>query len=103
MRAWPGRRAGAEVLGGVQDPPGRGAAACADCAAAARELWLLLDAACPGCLARDVGRGPLFFAAQGAGELTPAYLAQLRAAKLRHAQVVAARAADWMCRLPQAG
>lgn len=77
---------------------------CADCAAAARGLWLVLCQACAGCRARGVGRGPLFFEAQQAGELTPAYLAQLRAARLRHAQVGAARAADWMCRrAPQAG
>lgn len=71
---------------------------CPDCEAAAVRLHHSYIASCRGCTARAIGRQPPFFESARFGFLTPQYQAQLLALGLTHAEVKAARAADFESR-----
>jgi hypothetical protein len=68
---------------------------CQDCEAAAVRLHHSYIASCRGCTARAIGRQPPFFESQRFGFLTPQYQAQLQGLGVTHAEVKAARAADY--------
>lgn len=63
----------------------------------------MIQAGCPGCTARDLARGPLYFESAQAGAITPTYRKALERAygenwKEGHAQVK-----DWAERLRKGG
>jgi hypothetical protein len=71
---------------------------CPACLAAQRELSHLFFAACPGCAARSVARGPNFAEARKTGRQDWKYRDELRLLKVTHDQVKAAHASDFINR-----
>lgn len=71
---------------------------CADCTRASAELWHGFRAACVGCEARAVARGPHYFRCRRAGRLDAGYRDLIARLGLTHDQVKAADAEDFIRR-----
>lgn len=70
------------------------AVACEDCTKAAAGLWHGFTAACKGCAARAVSRGPNYRRCRDAGRKDRLYCHELELVGVTHQQVLQAAAVD---------
>lgn len=67
---------------------------CAECKAAAANLWHVFMSDCRGCVARQASRSPAYAESRQAGRILPMYRGMLDRLGLDHADVKAAAEAD---------
>lgn len=68
---------------------------CPNCMAASERAWHVFTTGCMVCEGRRISRGPVCFAAQRSGFITPAYREELQAAAGNHWQTLHALVVAW--------